>query len=1044
MKKIYVLLIVLLAFLPGYAQERVVTGKVIDDDTGEAIPGVNIVIKGTGTGTTTDLDGQYSLSVPGSESVLVFSFIGMKSQEEVVGARSTIDVALEPQVQTLDEVVVTGVGIERQSRALGYATQTLKNEEITKTANPNLLTGLQGKVAGVQINQATGSLGGASRIVVRGPTSLTNGNQPLFVIDGIPIDNTQRQGEGADLRSGVSFSNTGIDINPDDIESMNVLKGPSAAALYGSRAANGVILITTKSGAGAGKKMAVTVNSSVTWENVLKYPDFQETYAVGSRGVYNPEGFIGWGPEFMGQLVRNPNNEWEGQPDSVALTAKDQFLKQFLQTGRTLNNNIAIQGGDKDLNYRLSFTNANSEGIVPNTDLNRNTVSVRAGAKLANNFRSDFSINYTATSSDNLPPAGQTQQSFMWQALYTGVDLDISPWTTYEAPDGSQLEYGSGFWNNPYWVVNKNTTSQRRDRINGRILLAYEFMEGLELVARVGADVYKDNRKRRIAINTVGDTDGGFYEDQYNYVQTNTDVFLNINQDISQDFNITAIIGVNDNRREIKNLFSQANAIVVPNLYNFSNIDGQPNSVNDITERRLVGVYGDVTVGYKNWAFLTLTARNDWSSTLPEGNNSFFYPAINGSLILTEAFPELESQAVSYIKLRGNWGQVGNDANPYVLQSVFDQATTFDGLFNGIEFPFRGVTGFRAGNRIGTPNLEPEITTSWEIGANIGLLEDRLTLDFSYFNSKSENQIFDVNIAPSSGYTTVTRNAGLMTNEGIEVLLTGTPIRSASGFRWDVSFNFTQIDNNVEELFGDLEQLNIGRAGFVSVSSVAYLDRSYPVIYGSPFERSPQGEIVVNQETGLPVADQPQPVASVIPDWNMGIRNNFSFKGVDLSILFEIRKGGSIYSSSVAHWRTNGFAEETLLGRETGVVFNGVNKIEGDNGEISYTDNQTVVDNQSFWTGFGLFRDTELGLIDASFLKLREVSLGYNLPSSLLNKTPFGQVYISVVGRNLWMITPNPYIDPEVSMFGAADNSGYEYATIPTTKSWGFNLKFSF
>ncbi|NMM47367.1 SusC/RagA family TonB-linked outer membrane protein [Marinigracilibium pacificum] len=1044
MKKIYVLLIVLLASLPGFAQDRVITGRVIDDDTGEAIPGVNIIIKGTGTGTTTDLDGQYSLRVLSNESVLVFSFIGMQPKEEVVGVRSTIDVSLAPDVQTLDEVVVTGVGIERQSRALGYATQTLKSDEITQTANPNLLSGLQGKVAGVQINQATGSLGGASRIVVRGPTSLTNGNQPLFVIDGVPVDNTQRQGQGSDLRDGVSFSNTGIDLNPDDIESMNVLKGPSAAALYGSRAANGVILITTKSGKGSKNKMSITVNSSATWETVLKYPSFQEKYAGGSRGVYNPEGFFGWGPEFDGQLVRNPNNEWEGQPDSIPLTVKDQFIKQFLQTGRTLNNNVAIQGGDQDLNYRLSFTNANSEGIVPNTDLNRNTVSLRAGAKLANNFRSDFSVTYTATSSDNLPLAGSSQQSFMWQALYTPMDLDISPWTEYEAPDGSQIEYGSGFWNNPYWVAYKNTTSQRRDRINGRIMLAYEFMEGLELVTRIGTDVYTDNRKSRTAINTVGDTDGGFYEDQYNYVQTNTDVFLNINQDITQDFNVTAIVGFNDNRRRLKNIFSQANAIVVPNLYNFSNIDGQPISVNDITERRLFGVYGDVTVGFRNWAFLTLTARNDWSSTLPEGNNSFFYPAVNGSVVLTDAIPELQSNLVSYIKLRGNWGQVGNDAQPYVLQSVYAQAQTFDGLYDGINFPFRGVTGFRAGNRIGTPDLQPEITTSWEIGANIGLFDDRLTLDFSYFNSESENQIFNVNIAPSSGYTSVTRNAGLMSNTGIELLLTGTPVSTASGFRWDVSFNYTQIDNEVKELFGDLEQLNIGRAGFVSVSSLAYLGQSYPIIYGSPYERSPDGQIVVNPATGVPVADQPQPVASVLPDWNMGIRNNFSYKGIDLSLLFEIRKGGQIYSASVAHWRLNGFAEETLKGRESGLVFEGVNKVVGENGEVSYVENTTVVDNQSFWQGLGLFRDTEAGLIDASFLKLREVSLGYNLPKSLLSKTPFGQIYVSVVGRNLWMVTPNPYIDPEVSMFGAADNTGYEFATIPTTKSWGFNLKFGF
>ncbi|MBK6265230.1 SusC/RagA family TonB-linked outer membrane protein [Marivirga sp. S37H4] len=1043
MKKILLTCFMLVFVLYAWAQDRTVSGKVTDANTGEGLPGVNVLLKGTGTGVNTDLDGNYKISVPSDGGTLVFSFIGMTKQEVNVGARSVVDIQMVTDVQQLSEVIVTGIGVERQAKSLGYSTQNLDAEEITKAANTNLLNSLQGKVAGVQISQSTGALGGATRIVVRGPASFTNGNQPLFVIDGVPIDNTQRQ--STDLRSGPSFSNSGVDINPDDIASMTVLKGPSAAALYGSRAANGVILITTKSGKGTDGKMAISINSSVTFDNVLRYPDFQRTYASGSGGVYNPEGFTGWGPEFDGQTVRNPNNEWDGQPDSVSLTAKDQFLEQFLKTGTTISNSISVSGGKEDTHYRMSFSNATSEGIVPSTDLTRTTASIKASTKLANNFRSEVSATYTLTESGNLPPAGQTQASFMWQALYTGVDLDISPWTTYEAPDGSQLEYGSGFWNNPYWVVNKNRTSQRRDRVNGKALLGYEFAEGIELIARVGTDVYVDARKGRIAINTVGNVDGGFYEDQFVYNQLNTDVFLNVNKNVSEDFNISGILGINDNRRSVKNVFSSAGAIVVPDLYNYSNIDGQPTAQNNLTERRLFGAYGNINLGYKDWAFLDFTARNDWSSTLPEGNNSFFYPSVSGSVILTEAVPALENDYMTYLKLRGNWGQVGNDANPYVLNSVYGQGAAFDGLFNGINFPFNGVTGFTAGNRIGTPDLQPEITTSWELGAEIGFWDDRLTLDATYFDSKSTNQIFNVNIAPSSGYTAVTRNAGLMTNKGVELLLTGTPVRTNSGFRWDIQANWTKIDNKVEELFADLEQLNVGRAGFVSVSSVAYLGQPYPVIYGRSWRRNDAGDIIVSAQTGLPeLTSEQNPVAKVIPDWTGGIRNNFSFKGIDLSILFEMRKGGSIYSSSTAHWRVNGFAKETELGRESGLVFNGVNEVIGNEGDTSYVNNNFVVDNESFWSSFSLFGDTELGLVDASFIKLREVSLGYALPKSILERTPFGSVYASVVGRNLWLNTPNPYIDPEVSMFGAADNQGYEYATIPSTKSWGFNLKFTF
>jgi len=1043
MKKIYALLGCLLLAQMLWAQSRTVSGKVTGADDGEPIPGVNVLLKGTGTGASTDIEGNYKLTVPEEGGVLVFSFIGMKKKEETIGSRSVIDVQMELSVEQLQEVLVTGLGVERQAKSLGYATQNLDSEEITKAANTNLLNSLQGKVSGVQINNSTGAVGGATRVVVRGPTSLTNGNQPLFVIDGVPIDNTQRQ--STDLRSGASFSNSGADINPDDIASMTVLKGPSAAALYGSRAANGVILITTKSGKGAKGKTSITVNSSVTFDNVLRYPEFQRTYATGTGGVYNPTGFSGWGPKFEGQTVFNPNNEWEGQPDSVALTAKDQFLKQFLQTGTTFNNSVSVSGGKDDTHYRMSFSNATSEGIVPSTDVTRTTATLKAGTQLANNFRSEISATYTLTQSGNIPPAGQTQTSFMWQALYTGVDLDISPWKDYEAPDGTQLEYGSGFWNNPYWVVNKNRTSQRRDRVNGKVLLGYKFAEGVELIGRVGTDVYVDARKGRTAINTVANVDGAFYEDQFVYNQLNTDLFLNVDKDLGSDFSISGVLGINDNRRRVQNVFSSAPAIVVPDLYNYSNIDGQPTATNNLNERRLFGVYGNLNLGFRNWAYIDFTARNDWSSTLPEEANTFFYPSVSGSVILTEAIPSLENDYMTYLKLRGNWGQVGNDANPYVLSSVYGQGGTFDGLFNGINFPFNGVTGFSAGNRIGTPDLIPEITTSWEIGAEIGFWDDRLTLDATYFDSQSSNQIFNVNIAPSSGYTTVTRNAGLMTNKGIELLLTGTPIRTKSGFRWDIQANWTKVDNKVEELFGDLEQLNVGRAGFTSVSSVAYLGQPYPVIYGRSWRRNDAGEVIVSQSTGLPVLTNEQgPVAKVIPDWNGGLRNNFSYKGIDLSILFEMRKGGNLYSSSVSHYRVNGFAKETELGRESGIVFNGVAENISTEGDTTYTKNNLVVDNESFWGSFSLFGDTELGLVDASFIKLREVSLGYALPQSILNKTPFGSVYVSAVGRNLWLNTPNPYIDPEVSMFGAADNQGYEYATIPSTKSWGFNLKFTF
>ncbi len=763
--------------------------------------------------------------------------------------------------------------------------------------------------------------------------------------------------------------------------------------------------------------------------------------------VYNPEGFTGWGPKIEGQLVRNANDEWvgivPGVQDSIPLRSYGGFLDQLLETGQTWTNSLSIAGGQGETNYRLSVANTSTEGMLPETDFDRTSVTLRAGTKLANKLRSDFSATYTSSGSDNIADQGFTQSSIFWQAWYEPIDHDISPWTTYKTPGGEQLEYGTGFFNNPYWLLNENYTSQRRERLNGFVSLGYEILPWLDLNAKFGTDIYTDRRKGVVAINTVGDVNGGFYEDVWQVSQINTDVFASINKDINEDFNINGVLGINDNRRSFLNTFAQANAITLPGIYNFSNIDGQPTATNFESDRRLFGAYGSITIGYKDFAFLEINGRNDWSSTLPEGNNSFFYPSIAGSVILTEMFPGMRTNALSFIKLRGNWGQVGLDAPVHRIQSVYVSATAFDGFFDGINFPFRGVTGFQAGNRIGNPNLSPEITTSWEVGAELGLLDDRLTLDVSYFNSVSDDQIIDVEVPRSSGYSTITTNAGRITNKGLEVLATGTPVATRSGFKWEVTGTFTKIDNNVDEIFGENEQVSIGRAGFVSTQNVAQLGYSYPAIFGQPFKRNDQGQIVVDASTGIPKLDEPQAFAEVIPDWQAGLRNTFSYKGISLSIFFEQRDGGSIYSSTAAHLRINGFGEETLLGREGGVVFNGVNEITGENGQVTYVPNATTVSNEDFWSNHNLFGASELGILDASFIKLRELSLGYTLPAPILSKTPFGSVYIAIVGRNLWMNAANPYIDPEVSAFSNADNQGYETAQLPTAKTWGFNLKLT-
>lgn len=1038
----------MLAFVvnESWAQERTVSGKVTSAEDGSVLPGVNVVLKGTTQGTVTDIEGNYSISIPPSGGVLIYSFIGLATQEIDVAGRSVIDVQMDADVQQLGEVVVTAVGIERQKKSLGYATQQVDAEDLTVAANPDALQALSGKLAGVQINQSSGSAGGsASRIVIRGPKSFTGGNQPLFVIDGVPINNSQLQ--SVDLRSGATFNNAASDINPNDIESINVLKGPSAAALYGSRAANGVVVITTKSGKNARSKAEVTINSSLTFSNPLKLPNQQEIYAGGSGGVYNPEGFTGWGPKIEGQLVRNPNDDWvgivDGVQDSIPLRNYGTFYDQLLRTGKTYTNSFSVAGGAEKTHYRLSATNTYTEGMLPETDFDRTSITLRAGTELTNKLKAEFSATYTSSGSDNIADQGTTQTSIFWQAWYEPVDHDVSVWKDYKTPDGNQIEYGSGFWNNPYWLLNENYTSQRRDRVNGFFSLGYDILPWISVTGKLGTDFYTDRRKGVTAINTVGDVNGGFYEDEWFVRQINTDIFASINKDIGTDFNISGVVGLNDNRRSFKNTFSQANAITLPGIYNFANIDGQPNSTNFESDRRLFGVYGTLTLGYKDFAFLEVNGRKDWSSTLPEGNNTFFYPSFSGSFIVTDAFPSLSTNTLSFLKLRGNWGQVGLDAPVHRIQSVFVAATAFDGFFDGINFPFAGVTGFQAGNRIGNPNLSPEITTSWEVGAELGLLDDRLTLDVSYFNSVSDDQIIDVEVPRSTGYSSITTNAGKITNKGIEVLATGTPVILSNGFKWEITGTFSKINNEVEEIFGENSQVSIGRAGFVSTQNVAQLGFSYPAIYGRNFKRNDNGDIIVNANTGIPALSEPNAFAEVIPDWQAGLRNTFSYKGISLSVFFEQRHGGSIYSYTAAHMRVNGFGEETLFGRDGGVVFNGVNEITNTDGSVSYVPNTTSVSNEDFWSNHSLFGASELGLLDASFIKLREVALGYNLPESILKNTPFGSVYFSIVGRNLWMNAANPYIDPETSGFSNADNQGFETAQLPTAKTWGFNLKLT-
>lgn len=1020
--------------------QQTVSGTVTSSETGDPLVGVTILVEGTTTGAFTNESGAYTLRIPEGGTNLIFSFINKKQEVVAIDGRSTIDVKLVDDLMNLDEVVITSVGLKKQKRSLGYATQNVNNDLLVKASNPNVITSLAGKVAGVQINQATGAVGGSARIVIRGSRSFTGNNQPLFVIDGIPIDNSQLASQ--DRRSNADFGNAAQDINPDDVESINVLKGPAAAALYGSRAANGAIMITTKSGKNAasrGRKAEISVSSSLTFDEIMYKPDQQTTFGGGNQGIYSAIPFNAWGPRIEGQTVLNPLNAFPNEADSVSLRAYDAY-DQFYQTGETWTNTFSLAGGDRKNDYRLSFSDTRQTGIAPNTDFNRTTVTGRAGANITDKLRTDFSVTFTRTQSDNIPLGGQNR-SFVRQFLWNPPNVDWNGMRDYENADGTANDY-STFWANPYWILNKNTIGMNRNRFNGFFSISYDFNDWLNFTGRVGTDWYNDRRTGRTAINTQGNLNGDYWEDEWFVREFTTDFLLSANKDIGSDFNISGLIGFNLRERDRKNLYGQATALVIPDFYDFDNADGNTVTENDTRQRRLLGVYGTATIGFRNYAFLEFTGRNDWSSTLPTENNgnSFFYPSVSGTLVLTDAIPSLQNNILSFAKLRANWAEVGNDAQEYRLQSLFVQGRAFNSLFDNLNFPFGSQPGFAVGGTIGNRNLSPEFTRSWEIGAEVSLFQDRFYVDFSYFSSTTTDQIFDVEIPRSTGFTTLTANAGEMKNSGFETMITARPVYFENGFRWTVNLNFSQINNEVVELNEDLQAIDVPPAGFTSTQIQARVGFTYPSIVGRKFQRTDDGQLIINPATGTPILESNFSVLGTAqPDYLFGFGNTFEWKGISLYTLVDLRQGGNFYSLTAAHFRQNGLSQETVAGRN-GVVVDGV--IE--NADGSFRPNDIAISGEDFWSDGSVFQKSEFGLYDASFIKLREVRISYDFPQALLQKTPISSLQIGAVGRNLWLDTPNPIIDPEVNLFGNQNAQGYEYAQMPTTRSYGFNVRMTF
>ncbi|WP_422361881.1 SusC/RagA family TonB-linked outer membrane protein [Reichenbachiella sp.] len=1058
------LIIMLLSALIGesWAQDRTVSGKVTSEEDGSTLPGVTVILKGTTVGATTDLDGNWKLSVPSEGGVLVFSFVGMASQEIEIGNRSVIDLAMATDAKQLNEVVITSFGMAREKKALGYAVQELQSKDLVQSQTRSALQAFQGKVAGVQITNASGAPGASTNIVMRGTSSLTGNNSALFIVDGVPVNNSNNNNGGV-LTGSVDGGNAINDINPEDIASVSILKGASAAALYGSRAANGVIVITTKKGQDTQGRINVELNSSYTFERVLMLPELQNQFGQGQQG--DNYGFLNdqesWGDEFDGSLrpygsvILDRSSPYFNTQRVKPYVALPDNLREYFEIGGMLTNSIALSGGTQAASFRMSFSDLNQSGVIPNTDLRRNTFSLAGSAKM--NEKLDFSANINVVRQKNdLAINGQGGESPYNQVLQTSRSISLIEQRDLSNPYNGVDWYYTPFIQNPYYNLFNDSYVKELNRYYGNFTINYKPIEILTLTARVGSDVSGDDRtrvkQRRIASpispNGGADEPGFIQEEAYTNRQLDANFIASVNKDIANGLNLNALVGYNYNQRYARAFFANVNQTSIPGFENISNGAVSPSVGETTAFRKLMGAYGQIDLSYKGFLFLGATYRQDWSSTLPLGNNSFGYPSVNTSIVLTDAFDLGIDNILTFAKVRASYAEVGNDAPSYRTNSIFFAPQTGFGIagnFGSVDFPLNGVAGFTEGNRIGNPGLKPERTKEFEIGADLRFVNNRIGLDLAYFSKVSEDQIVTAQAPPSSGFSSQVLNAGTIENKGWEVLFRGTPVKT-SNLTVEFLVNYTKIDNKITSLPNGDITIGFGLANF---PLKAIEGQPYGVFEAPTALRNDAGQLILDGN-GLPQQDPaPALFGSVQPDWLGGVTTNVTYKNFSFSATVDHKSGGKVYSRTVGQIYFNGTAEETAFNNRERFIVPGV----VDNGDGTFSPNQTVLTYASnnirqYWNtinGFG-----EYLIFDAGYTKLREMTLSYQLPAALLDKTFIRTASVSVYGRNLWIHTPdrNTYIDPEVNSFTSGNGNngnltGYEFGTTPSTSTYGMSVRIT-
>lgn len=1044
-----ILFLILLSQLT-FAQDTTIKG-VVKASTGETLPGVSVALKGSSQVVATDINGSFSIVAP-DRSILVFSYIGFQVQELQINRNAgALLVTLQPTENALNEVVVTALGINRQKKSLGYAVQEIKGQDLAEAKETNLVNALAGKIAGVRVTNSQGDMG-SSRVVIRGETSISGNNQPLFVVDGIPVDNSQLNSAGAR-----DYANAISDINADDIESISVLKGPNAAALYGSRAAAGVIIIKTKTGKSK-RGVGITVNSNTVLETIATLPVYQNAFGQGSEGLFSYVDGKGkglndgvdesWGPRMDGRLLP----QFFSKGVAVPFVAHPDNVRDFFQTGYSLNNGIAIADATEKFDYRLSYNNLKQVGVVPNSGQGKNSVTLNTTLRLTPKLSLTANANYSKLGSDNLPGTGGSRStSTMLQFAWFGRQVDINELKNYLDEDGNTFNWNNSYYSNPYWVAYENTVSQNRNRLIGSVGLNYKIIDGLDFNFRTGTDYYNDRRKVRVAYGTNGSPFGSYTESAFTVSETNTDGTLNLNKKLSSDFTLEALVGANIRSRYIEQNDQSAPRLAVAGLYALNNSRDPLTSSNIYNKLKSYSIYSSAQLGFRNYLFANITARNDWSSTLPAQNRSYFYPSFNGSFVLTEAL-DIKSEVLDYAKIRGGWSKVGKDADPYRLINTY-----------GFSAPFGSNPQLSPSTTDLNPNLKPETTTSTELGAEASFFNKRVRLDLSLYNTNSYDQILSVDVSQSTGFKSKLLNAGKINNKGIEIQLGVTPVKKA--FTWDVDVNFAANRSRVISL-DDAGLLQNYVVATNSAQVIASVGQPYGTLFGNAFLRDAGGNIIVNS-TGAPQTDPSKKVlGKYTPDWIGGISNTFSYKGLSLGVLIDASIGGSIYNGTYATGTYTGVLASTLPGR--GAEFGGISYYYPDNkkangtvrvgngaaaptGAVVYDDgivfngvsadgkpNEKVLPAQQYYKSFRTI--DEANIFDASYVKLREVKLSYNLPAKWIRPLNLQGVSVSLVGRNLLIIHRNVTdIDPEVA-FNTGNGQGLESLSNPTTRSYGFNI----